>query len=1304
MKTLNIIFDQFSRYQACADIMVKAGVRSEDSILDVGSGPETLFKEFMPENEICFVDPLIRADGSNLKITGNVFSSELDGKKFDCVSAVDVLEHVPVDERKNFIERVSELSKNFIVLAFPTSDSSSAVEVDTAVENCFNDVYGESYSWLEEHHRYGLPSLKDTAELLESKGWYCQSVGHGHAPWLKELLCYVVSVWEIYELKDLVKEISYEFNEKLYRFDFAEPCYRQFLIASRNRISKIDVIFENEGKQEADKVFSELMLKAHEKYFYRSLRLIRDDGLIPSTKIALRDERDAIQKERDEIFNRLEEKAEEVIQIKNSLSWRLTMPLRFAGRIYRYGLIKEDKQRISRGVRKIYHALPLPGSVRKILRYVYHRVVKRTFRILKRIIYRAPVFRPPILKVPLAQSGVMDYIVFGVIDWHFRFQRPQQLAKNLAENGHRVFYVSPCQKDEHYSGFDAEPVDDNGRIFQISLYSHGASNIYNNVPGLQSIEQLRTGLGELLDWADCGQVIALVQHPYWYDIAKVIPDSRLVYDCMDYHGGFNNTSETVLQLEQELLVNADLTVVTSKWLDSEVSKYAQRRALICNAAEYEHFSVAPENVYRSSRFKKIIGYYGAIAEWFDQDLVEAVARKYSDFEIVLVGADSVNARGRLGKISNVTFTGEIAYSQLPEYLYAFDVCLIPFKIIPLTMATNPVKVYEYLSAGKPVVAVDLPEMAQFSDLVYVAKDKNEFLEHIDAAICSEEDKDLIERRKSFASKQTWAHRAEALAHVSESIDDEPMVSVVVVTYNNLDLTKECLKSIDLNSNYRNLEIIVVDNASSDGSPEFLREWAGQGANRKLVLNDDNRGFAAANNQGLAIGSGEYLVMLNNDTYVTAGWVRGLVRHLQRDKTIGLIGPVTNNIGNEAKIDINYNNMTEMQKASASYTRRHLGQVYPLRTAAFFCVMMSRDVYEKVGSLDEAFGRGFFEDDDYCRRIEQIGLRIGCAEDVFVHHHLSASFNKMKQQERQKLFEENLKIYEKKWGEWVPHGYRASNKDAISPSIDPHVFEGQSWISGKCNVCGHVTQFYYTEESLWRESLNCGHCRTTSRYRSIARGLLRAISEISGVNADSLAGLQKKNSLKMQVYDTQPPFYYEQCAYPLPDLLANTEWISVYLSQFKPKKPAGAMLSDRISNQNLEALTFDDASFDVVITSDVMEHVRLDDRAHREIYRILKNGGVYIFTVPHDRSWKDTLTRVRITDPDDPVKDEHILEPEYHGDTNSDDGTGVLAYRTYGKDLEEYLSQLGFSVEYSRVDMPEHGIMNTELYYCRKKLP
>lgn len=251
----------------------------------------------------------------------------------------------------------------------------------------------------------------------------------------------------------------------------------------------------------------------------------------------------------------------------------------------------------------------------------------------------------------------------------------------------------------------------------------------------------------------------------------------------------------------------------------------------------------------------------------------------------------------------------------------------------------------------------------------------------------------------------------------------PLVSVVLVTYNKLELTHACLHSLEKNTHYKNVEIIVVDNDSRDATPEYLKEWARRGENRRIILNADNRGFAAGNNQGLRIARGEYLVLLNNDTYVTSGWLGSLVRHLQRNSSMGIVGPVTNNIGNESRIDISYGSMDEMETAARRYTSSHMGETITLYTAAFFCVAFTREIYEKVGELDEAFGIGMFEDDDYCRRVQQLGYTVACAEDVFIHHHHSASFNLMGVERRMKLFNENRALYESKWGPWVPHTYR-----------------------------------------------------------------------------------------------------------------------------------------------------------------------------------------------------------------------------------------------------------------------------------------
>ncbi|MFL9583174.1 glycosyltransferase [Stenotrophomonas sp. AB1(2024)] len=630
----------------------------------------------------------------------------------------------------------------------------------------------------------------------------------------------------------------------------------------------------------------------------------------------------------------------------------------------------------------------------------------------------------PVPLLPLAPRGELeDVFVWSVIDWHFRMQRPQHLAAAMAGKGHRVFYISNNFVDSAKAGFALEALDKHGRLFQVNLHVKGAPQIYSDLASEAQVAAIRDSLAELLGWTETRKSISLVQHPYWIEPAQCLPNMRLVYDCMDHHGGFENNASTVLEGERRLVERSDLLIVTSQWLRDEMEGRSRNMALIRNATEYEHFCNRPDNVFSDPQGRKVIGYYGAIAEWFDVELVRKVAIDHPDALVIMVGRDTAEAEQQLSDVPNVRFVGEVAYKDLPYWVHGFDACLLPFQVIPLTLATNPVKVYEYLSAGKPVVSVDLPEMSQFQGLVKLAASPSAFSAAVGEALADDEaSAEAVAARQAFAACQTWAHRAADLDYALEAIT-EPVVSVVVLCYNNLEYTQACLESLEKYSDYPNLEVIAVDNASSDATPEYLARWEREGRNRRYIANATNLGFSAGNNVGLAAATGDYLVLLNNDTHVTPGWVRTMCSHLRRNPTVGLVGPVTNNIGNEARIEIEYADMEEMIENAARHTRKHAGLSYPLNTAAFFCVMMTRAAYETVGAMDEAFGVGFFEDDDYCRRLNQHNLDVICADDVFVHHHLSASFNKLKAEAKQALFEQNKAVYEAKWGPWTPHVYR-----------------------------------------------------------------------------------------------------------------------------------------------------------------------------------------------------------------------------------------------------------------------------------------
>ncbi|KRV20895.1 hypothetical protein AN459_05220 [Pseudomonas aeruginosa] len=671
-------------------------------------------------------------------------------------------------------------------------------------------------------------------------------------------------------------------------------------------------------------------------------------------------------------------------------------------------------------------SMPVSIATKQRLRDVFFstiRPLRQSVRRKSAQVRPADEAAPPRGQRPSA-GVARDVFVFAVIDWHFRIQRPQHIARSLAESGHRVFYFSNHFVDADEPGYQLERLPGADALYQVKLHVKGAPAIYFDPPSDQALAMLTRSIAKVIQDFSALSSLSIVQHAYWYPLVKRLPNSYRIYDCMDHHEGFGNVPAKLVEIEKEMLCSADLVTVTSSWLEDFARKHNPSVALVRNAAEYRHFVTRPEQVYKDGKGRRIIGYYGAIAEWFDIDLVRTIALEHPDCLILLVGNDTVGAQKVLADLPNVEFTGEVPYATLPFYLHAFDVCLLPFKVIPLTLATNPVKVYEYLAAGKPVVCVDLPEVGQFGDLVSRACSTDDFVALVGASL--QESGVLAEQksaeRRRFASEQTWCHRGAELATALKAVR-MPRVSVIILTFNNLDLTRACLDSVLERSDYPNLEVIVVDNASSDGTSAYLEDFARRHPDVRVVLNRENLGFAAGNNVGLSIATGDYLVVLNNDTVVTQGWVMTLLRHFQNDPSLGIVGPVTNNIGNEARIETRYQSMEEMPGEALRYTLANMGNTYPIRTAAFFCVMFPRSVYELCGPICEDYGRGFFEDDDYCRRVESIGKRVVCADDVFIHHHLSASFNKLKDSERQELFRKNKEIYEKKWGPWVPHSYR-----------------------------------------------------------------------------------------------------------------------------------------------------------------------------------------------------------------------------------------------------------------------------------------
>ena len=269
----------------------------------------------------------------------------------------------------------------------------------------------------------------------------------------------------------------------------------------------------------------------------------------------------------------------------------------------------------------------------------------------------------------------------------------------------------------------------------------------------------------------------------------------------------------------------------------------------------------------------------------------------------------------------------------------------------------------------------------------------------------------------------------------------PRASVVVVTFGNLAFNRACLASIAGWTHWPNVEIVVVDNASTDGTREWLAD-----AERTSpfpfvrIQNAENRGFAAAVNQGVAAASGEFVCLLNNDTIVTAGWLSALVAHLEADPGLGLVGSTTNEIANAAKVPAGYARLADLPAWAAAFTAANRGRRIPIPMLAMFCVAFRRALFSEVGPLDERFRVGMFEDDDWCRRVRDAGREIACARDSFVHHRGRGSFAALGEERYLAIFRENERRYREKWGGPPPPARSArAAPAALARAESPVVF-------------------------------------------------------------------------------------------------------------------------------------------------------------------------------------------------------------------------------------------------------------------------
>lgn len=237
------------------------------------------------------------------------------------------------------------------------------------------------------------------------------------------------------------------------------------------------------------------------------------------------------------------------------------------------------------------------------------------------------------------------------------------------------------------------------------------------------------------------------------------------------------------------------------------------------------------------------------------------------------------------------------------------------------------------------------------------------------------------------------------------------ISIVIPAFNQLEYCRQCVQSIQANT-ARDHKLILVDNGSTDGVSDYFDSVPGA----TVVHSPENLGFAGGVNLGMREAEG-HVLLLNSDTLVPRGWLTRLENALLREANVGIVGPMSNCVSGSQLIEgLDFDSLDEVTAYADRLAAEKAGRNRDVARLVGFCMLIHADVVAEVGLLDEGYGIGNFEDDDFCLRTLRAGYRLCVAEDCFVFHYGSRTFISMGLVDDawRDLIATNQRRFEEKW--------------------------------------------------------------------------------------------------------------------------------------------------------------------------------------------------------------------------------------------------------------------------------------------------
>ena len=383
----------------------------------------------------------------------------------------------------------------------------------------------------------------------------------------------------------------------------------------------------------------------------------------------------------------------------------------------------------------------------------------------------------------------MDVICFSDITWNFLWQRQQHIITRLPDDWNIVFVEPSLWLSLAWKLIRGEGGEGKGSSGGGSGRAFGPRRARDNIlvasvatiPGGDRFgptrrindRLIRWGIGRLARKSGMKDPVLLFYKPRYSCAAEGFADPVVCYDITDDTMALGASPGWLEERVRLLEEKADLLTTSSETIFGRISRGGEGRTgrkifHVGNGVDPAHFVGGGKGGGGGDgrRSGSVIGYTGAIGEWFDFELLERMLAEFPDAQTVLVGwvfRDQRRALGRLeSRYGNLRVTGPKRYGELPGIVGGFDVCVIPFRIYRLTESVNPVKVYEYFAAGRPVVTTALPELKKYSDALYYSEGRDQFLENVRTALTVPYDP---QRPLQIARDNDWDSKAAEMARL-----------------------------------------------------------------------------------------------------------------------------------------------------------------------------------------------------------------------------------------------------------------------------------------------------------------------------------------------------------------------------------------------------------------------------------------------------------------------------------------------------------------------------------------------------------